>query len=301
MNQELRVIAESQHGVFTVRQARAAGMTRSAIRHRRDTRRWIEQLTGVFRVSGSAMTERAEVMAAVLSAGINACASGTTAAALHDIPGFSLLPAKVAIGRRPPRGREGVKESFSLPAHHVGVLHGIPVTTAPRTIFDLCGELHPARAERALDSALARKIVTIGALEAALDELAVHGRAGTVILRDLIAARHGSFVAPESELEARFLAMLVQHRVRQPDQQVVIADRDGPIGRVDFVWTDARLVIETDGAAYHDGLLDIRNDAERDRRLIRLGYRIRRYRWTDVVERSDVIVAELRDMLGRAA
>jgi len=157
--------------------------------------------------------------------------------------------------------------------------------------------VHPKRAERALDTELARRRVTRPALWRVLDDLAVQGRTGVVLLRNLLMERGPRHVAPESELEDRFIELVVGRGLPAPDRQVDLGNVDQWIGRVDFVWRSARLVVEVDGAAFHDGLVDQRADAERDARLTADGWTVLRYRWADVVTTPQPVVAELREHL----
>ena len=161
-------------------------------------------------------------------------------------------------------------------------------------MFDLCGDVHARRAERALDTALGRRLVTLPALSRVLDDLAEHGRAGTVVLRTLLMEREPEYVAPESELEARFIELTRSHGLPTPERQVELGDEDSWIGRVDFLFRGARLVVEVDGAAFHDGLLDRRRDAERDARLQAAGWTVLRFRWDDVVNRPAAVAHGIR-------
>jgi hypothetical protein len=165
-----------------------------------------------------------------------------------------------------------------------------------RTLFDLCGdrEVRPGRTARALDTALARRLVTMPALWRVLDELAERGRRGTVWMRTLLMERGHRYVPPESELEARFIALVHRYGLPVPERQVDLGDSDQWIGRVDFVWRAARLIVEVDGAEFHDGLLDRQHDAERDERLAATGWTVLRLRWADVVDSPDQVAATLR-------
>jgi very-short-patch-repair endonuclease len=46
---------------------------------------------------------------------------------------------------------------------------------------------------------------------------------------------------------------------------------------VDFLWRDARLVVETDSYATHGGTVAFEDDRERDLRLRRLGYSVHHF------------------------
>lgn len=251
---------------------------------------------GVFRFAGAVDTPHQRALAAVLAAGEESVLSHPSAAALHGLPGFSIEPLTLSVRRNGRRSLGGVRieESLALPDHHRGMVDGIRCTTVARTLFDLCGDVHALRAERALDTALARKLVTLPALWRVLVDLAEHGRAGTVLFRTLLEERRDDYVPPESELEARLIDLAKRYGLPEPERQVDLGDPDGWIGRVDFLFRAARLVVEVDGAAFHDGLLDRRRDGERDQRLSAAGWTVLRFGWDDVVNRPRAIAHAIR-------
>jgi very-short-patch-repair endonuclease len=258
----------------------------------------------VFRIEGAIETPQLRVLAAVLSAGADAVLSHESLAALYGLPGFDLEPPVVSIPRTR-RTIPGVRfeQSLALPPHHRRVVDGIPCTSVARLVFDLCGHVRPGRAARALDTALARKLVTMPAAWRVLDDLAERGRDGTVWMRTLLMERGLRFVAPESELEARFVRLVRDASLPQPERQVDIGDADAWIGRVDFLFRDARLVVEVDGAEFHDSLLDRRRDADRDAKLLEAGWTVLRFGWSDVNDRPRRVATSIRGVLytpGRA-
>jgi very-short-patch-repair endonuclease len=298
----METVAARQHGLVTRAQAEQAGLTRSAIEHRLRSADWHRIARGVFRLAGAVETPHQRALAAVFAAGDAALLSHQSAAALLGLPGFQLEPITVSIHRtrrRVPGVR--VEQSCALLAQHRRVVDGIPCTSVARTLFDLCGHVYALRAERALDTALARRLVTLPALWRMLDELAEHGRNGTVLMRTLLTERGASFVPPASELEARFLQLVDDSRLPRPEQQVDLGDADQWIGRVDFVWKQSRVVAEVDGAAFHDGLIDRREDQTRDARLRREGWTVLRFRWVDVTTRPSHVVQALRAAIEQAA
>jgi len=293
----MEALAERQHGVVSHDQAVALGLTPGAVRHRRETGRWHDRSLGVYRVAGTVETPRQRAMAAVLGGGREAILSHTSTAGLLGLPGFTIDPIVITVPRkRRSIANVRIEQSLSLPLHHQRVVDSIPCTSVARTLFDLCGDIHARRAERALDNALARHMVTIPALWRVLDDLAVQGRAGTVLLRTLLTERGPRYVPPESELESRFLEVLASRNVREPARQVDLGDADSWIGRVDFVWRDERLIVEVDGAAFHNGFVDQKNDRERDERFTEAGWRVLRFGWDDVVDHPSTVA----DRINRA-
>jgi hypothetical protein len=297
-DERTEALARGQHGLISRRQAIDLGWTESAIRHQRGKGGLVEVRPRVYRLPGAPDTPLLRAMAAVLAGGSDALLAYASAAALHCLPGFKLAPFTVSVRRDGRRSQSDIRfeQSLSMPLHHRRVVNDIPCTSVARTLFDLCGdrETHPGRAARALDTALARRMVTRPALWRVLDDLAERGRAGTVWMRTLLMERGDRYVPPESELEARFIDLVRRYGLPAPQRQVDLGDADQWIGRVDFVWRAAKLIVEVDGAAFHDGLLDRQRDEARDAAFTASGWTVLRFRWADVVDSPGAVAAELR-------
>ena len=210
LDERIAAHAARNHGLVTRPTIVELGGTAKAIRHRIERHRLVVVQTGVYRIAGAPRSWHADVLALVLSAGEDACASHRTAAALFAIPGFGHRHLEIAVprGRRPRLPRASVHHLGVLPEHHRRVVDGIPVTSVARTVFDLCGCVHPARAERALDHCLARRMVTIPSCWRVLYDLAERGRPGTAWMRVLLQARGEGYVAPASKLEQTMLTLI---------------------------------------------------------------------------------------------
>lgn len=234
------------------------------------------------------------VMAAVLDAGDGAVASHRTAAALWRLPSFNLYDRDVsrlhgADHRRPAFGR--LHHPRSLPAHHVTVVEGMPVTTPARTLFDLAGVLHPYRTARAVDNALAQSPALLRALHRMLPELAERGRNGITAMREILADRPLSYIAPASGLESRAIQVLEEagiHVRRQVD-----LGGDDWIGRVDLLVEGTNLVIEVDSARYHTSMLDRERDSQRDAALHTAGYDVLRVTAEEVWSAPETVIRKV--------
>jgi len=60
-------------------------------------------------------------------------------------------------------------------------------------------------------------------------------------------------------------------------------------------------VIELDGRRFHDSMSDLDHDRWRDNELLVAGFRVLRFRWRDLVERSDRVARLIGDVLRAAA
>lgn len=298
----IRTLAEDQHGVVSRAQCRQLGWTAPELRPGERRGEWERVSARVLRLVGSPRTTRAALMAAVLDAGNGAVASHRSAADLWQLPGFRVESLDVA---RPHdadhhRGALGVvHRTRSLPAHHVTVLEGIPVTTAARTLFDLAGMLHSQRTERAVDTAIAKSPAILPALHRMLPELAERGRNGITAMRAILDDRPVGTVVPASALEARTVHILREAGiVTRP--QVDLGGVDW-IGRVDLLVVGTRVVVEVDSFRFHTARLDRLRDARRDAELAGAGYTVVRVTEEEVWWAPAEVVRRVRAAIRAAA
>jgi hypothetical protein len=115
---------------------------------------------------------------------------------------------------------------------------------------------------------------TVGRLRVMLAETGACGRPGTALLRRLLAVRTSDYVPPTGELEALLLAVVVAAGLDAPVRQAWVGGTQAPVGRVDFVIPQARVVIEADSRRYHSSWLDVQADHRRDLLLTAAGWRV---------------------------
>ena len=108
-------------------------------------------------------------------------------------------------------------------------------------------------------------------------------------------------MAPESELEARYLDLAADHGLGFPERQVRFDWRDDLPGRVDFVYRRARVVVEVDGRRWHSRDQDFELDRVRDNEAQLRGWRVLRFTWKQITGDPDYVVRTVRRSLGFAA
>ena len=123
-------------------------------------------------------------MAAVLACGPDAVLSHRSAGQLWGLVPRSPIGPEVDAAAQSFGGGRHPAAPFVLPADEVEVVDGIPVTSAPRTLFDLAAVLTPREMERALNEVEVRRL-TRPAL-AAGPARALSGAAGRATLRELL-------------------------------------------------------------------------------------------------------------------
>jgi very-short-patch-repair endonuclease len=296
-------VAARNHGLITSADVAALGGSRETISNRLADGRWCRVAQGVYRLGGMPATRRQRFLGAVLAGGEGSVLSHGSAAALFGLPGFGGGPVEITRprGRSQRRPDQRTHGSLWLPPRHVTARHGIPVTTPARTLFDLAGWFHPDRVARAFDTALSMELVTPEAAAATSAELGRRGRRGTRVMRRLCAERGVGYVATASELEALLAGVLAAAGLPLPRRQVDVGDGEGWVGRVDFLFTSARLVIEADGRRWHTAKTDLDADRQRDNRLAASGWRILRVTWEQLVNRPWEVVALVSNALAAVA
>lgn len=139
--------------------------------------------------------------------------------------------------------------------------------------------MNEKRLARAVDNALAMKLVSWTELADLLLRIGKRGRSGTATFRRVVGERSDSYVPPAGEFEQRLRELIQRAGVAAPERQLWVYDEDGPIGRFDTGWRAERLILEADSRRHHMSLLDFENDRERDARLAAAGWRVMRVTW----------------------
>ena len=267
-------LADAQHGVVSRRQLETLGLGRHRIEHRVATRRLQVVHRGVYAFGHRALRPEGRWMAAVMAGGDRAVLSHVTAAAAWDLrrSASGLVHITVAgDGGRKRRAGIRLHRSRTLEPHDTTTNRGIPITTPIRTIVDIARTLNGRPLEQALDVAEQRGLVDFAELRqrpipASLQAVLSLYTAGSTVTR--------------SEMEERFLQLCDDHGVRRPQVNTRIEGEE-----VDFVWRDARLIVEVDGYRYHRSPSAFESDRARDVMLALAGWQVLRFTWSQLTAR----------------
>jgi very-short-patch-repair endonuclease len=231
-------------------------------------------------------------MAAVLACGPGAVLSHRSAGQLWEL--VPRTPIEPEVTRpRAFRGLEGIRAHRALlPPDEVGALLGIPVTSAPRTQFDLASVLSPHQVERSFNEMEVQRLtdpLSIG------DLIERHPRhRGVATLRAVMAA--GASGVTRRGLEERFAALLDAHGLPRPRFKATLPVR-GRLLEVDCMWRAERLIVELDSSTVHGTRRAFESDRQRDRILLVEGWRSTRVTWRQLQCEADEVVADLRRLL----
>jgi hypothetical protein len=291
--QVVRALARQQEDVITTGQLESAGLARGSISYQ-VARGWLyPKYRGVYAVGRPDLSPDGEMMAAVLAVGEDAVISHLTAAIAWGFWRYGELcaPLDVLVPRGLRKRRDiRVHTTIDLPAGDRTRRHGVPITTPARTVADLATVVYSDHAyRRAVHEAYAQRLVTQPQLEAQV------ARRRCRRLAEIIADGPRP---TRSELEDAVDDLLTRHGLRPPHTNAGIPGLPAWV-EVDFFYPAQRLVIEADGARFHD--TPIRQAADRRKQSLLEGHglRVLRLRWEDAQpEREAQTVARVRHALG---
>jgi very-short-patch-repair endonuclease len=294
-------LAGEAWGVLSIGELRSCGLSGDAVAGRVRNGRLHPIHRGVYAVGHANPPLQGRFLAAVKACGRRAVLSHFSAAALLGLVDWDGRRLEVTVcspGRRVHKNVR-VHRTNVLEERDIALRDGIPITAPARTLVDLASVLDQRGLRRAARQAQSLGHVDHRGLAEAMDRL--RPRRGIVKLARVLATGP----APtRSELEDVVLDLMLRGGLERPDVNVPLV-----LGRrrviPDFRWPAQRLVVEADGAAWHDDKLAREDDAERQALLEAHGERVLRVTWRQAVAERAVTLARFRaagaPAAGRAA
>jgi very-short-patch-repair endonuclease len=274
--------------VISRQQLLAAGLSIRTIRRRLEAGRLHSLHREVYAFGHTDLSHRGSWQAAVLACGEGAVLSHRSAAALWGL--IRVSSAVVEVSARRTRSKSGISvHEGGVHRDERTIVDRIPVTTVPRTLFDLAEVVDERRLERAFEEADRLGLLRMQALEEVCAR--GHGRHALRAIRPLIDAA----TMPEttrSSLENRFLAFCREHDLPRPQTNVTVLGHE-----VDAYWPQARLMIEADSWSFHGHRAAFERDRARDAAMQAEGYRVVRITHRRLEREPAALAAELRRLL----
>ena len=287
-------------------QALQAGLTSDQIRHRVRSGRWACVSHGMYlrephaahpaEHQAGAYAHLTKAFAAQRRISGSALMLGSAALAL-DLPLVSGVPelVELAVPSRSWAGmRSGVRRRHQ-PIVPTDLDSRQPCVTSPeRTWMDVARLLSGPDALSVGDAALRAGLVTSFQLAQRLElmgNVRGHKRARQAL----------AHLSPlrESPLESLSWYRFVQWGIPLPLMQEAFYDERGLVGRVDFWWPDVRVVGEADGLLKYASWDVVVAEKRREDRLRRLGVRVVRWTWSDLMGDSARFRRYLEGVLDR--
>ncbi|MFL5905663.1 MAG: DUF559 domain-containing protein [Solirubrobacteraceae bacterium] len=271
--------AADQRGVLSLDELRACGLSCENVRVRVGNGRLHPLHAAVYAVGHANIGLQGRFLAAVKACGDGALLSHFSAAALWEFLPWDERRPEVTVLDTTTRVHPGlhVHRTRVLAPIDVARHAGIPVTSPARTLLDLAAIVPYRQLRRAIRQAQSLYRVSVRQL---LEVLARLGpRRGTRNFARIVATGP----APtRSVLEDAVLDLVLRGGLAHPivNGKLVL---DGRPVYPDFRWPEQRLVVEADGAAWHDHKLAREDDAERQALLESYGYRVLRVTWDQTI------------------
>ncbi|GAB89118.1 type IV toxin-antitoxin system AbiEi family antitoxin domain-containing protein [Gordonia rhizosphera] len=263
-------------GVITMSQALAQKMSRAAVHRRVKAGEWLRVANGVYRAADHAMTNRARMRIAVASGGERAVLCGPAAAwwlGLTD--GF---PSSITVICRT-KGRHsgaiaGMQVSYRrLDDVDVVDSDGLAVTSIALTVLDTA----VVTGASVVDNALLLRRVTVDQLAAAFERYP--RRSGATGTRRLIEAlRSGA----RSEAERLAVGIFGAGGITGWKANHSVCGY-----LADFVFDDARVIVEIDGFAFHRDSETFQRDRTKRNAWTADGWTVLNFTWNDLDRRPE--------------
>ena len=274
--------AAVDRGVLSLDELRACGLSLEAVKWRVENGRLHPMHRGIYAVGHPNPPLEGRFLAAVKACGDRAWLSHFSAGAVERLVEWDGRQPETTVIGPGTRVHAGIRvhRTARLAPEDVTVCMGIPVTSPARTLVDLAGVLPYRALRRAVRQSQSLRLVTVTEILAALDRS--NRRRGR---RSLLRVLATSAAPTRSELEDVVLDLMLRGGLEHPDVNVPLVL--GGRGIVpDFRWPRQRLVVEADGAAWHDHRLAREDDAERQALLEAHGERVVRVNWEQAVARG---------------
>lgn len=278
-------------GVFRRRDALECGL--SAKEFELGTRRgdWV-RYRGLWILASTSPSRSSLVWAALLKVGNNAHLTGTTCLALHSFQAstWALHISAATDCRTSLAGAVVLKDKNRTQIR--GTLRGFPTVSRSRAVVDALRILDDRNGREVVHEALRLRWVSVDALTWWGEQLRGHNGM-TQFRRQLKHAQSGT----HAESEALFLRLLQRSNIGEGWRfnQPIYNSANELAGVGDCVHSEARVVIELDGMAWHTSVHRFQRDRTKQNALVKEGWRVLRFTWADLTERPDQVIADIRE------
>jgi predicted transcriptional regulator of viral defense system len=236
-------LAEEQYGVVSYRQLRELGFSKGHVYRAHEADRLRRIYRGVYAVGHSRLSSHGRCRAALLAFNDHAVLSHRSAGWLWGL--FPTCREEVDVTFAGKGHRKGIRihRVMAMSDRDITRLERTPVTSLPRTLFDLAATEPKRELERAVDRAKRRNLLDLSAIDQMLQR---RGRVpGAAQLRQVLALyRKPVFDRARSEL--LFLDAIEKEGERRPVLNTWVDEWE-----IDAYWEAERFAVEVDGWETH--------------------------------------------------
>lgn len=269
----LNTSTRRQRALLTANDARRAGLSDYQVHRlvRKDQYRRIQRSVVV--LEGAPPSWDQSVHAVALSAGPGVFVAGFTALRLYGcrVPEADVIEVVSSRTRRVRRPGIRAHRSLQLFDEDSTTRHGIPCTSAARSLVDVSSRVNDREFGRLVDDLLRRRLLRLRDLHRCAGRLgSAPGRSVRRVERAL-GARWPGYDPGDSDLETRVLRVLVAAGVPLPAQQQRIKAGSGR-RYFDLAWPDLKFAVEIDSDKYHAQVSAQREDRLKGNEATQLGW-----------------------------
>jgi very-short-patch-repair endonuclease len=284
--------ASRQYGVFSLGQARTAGISDRMVEHRVATGAWVRLAAGVYALGSSPPTWERQLAAAVL-ARPGCLVAGTSAAFLHGWEGVQRGRPVVMV---PIDGNARSPIARVIRTRYFADVEAVPAgafraTSPAETLVTLASEVTPTRLEHLLDDCLASGMVDADTLMALIERRS--GQRGLPALRQLTGERLATAYQPPTTVLERPLYVVLDHPAIPPVTRQFPFPRQVLEGTVDAYIPTWRLIVEADGRRWHTRKADFERDRARDNAAAAHGIAVLRFTYRMLVDQPEECLATI--------
>lgn len=268
----IRSLAERQHGVVAHRQLVELRIGSSLLFRRQEAGLLVPLHKGVYALGHQHLARDGRWMAAVLACGTGAVLSHWDAGRLWGLCGSQgQIEVLRQSGGFRPEGHRGVRihQTRRLFSYEVTMQRGIPVAVMERVLLDLAGRTDGKRLERMFVQAYKRDDFSWSRLSRIITRR--RGCKGVGKLRRIALEVNPEALDTKSAAEVDFLALW-----REVDPLVPAVNTLVEGHLVDFLWSEQKVIVETDSWSHHGDPLAFEKDHQRDVELTAAGYDVHR-------------------------
>ncbi|HET7454686.1 MAG TPA: DUF559 domain-containing protein [Solirubrobacterales bacterium] len=289
-------MAARQHGVVAGWQLNQLGFGEGVARKRNAVGRFHRISQGVYAFGYSVLSRKGHLMAAVLTCGPEAVLSHRSAAFLHGILDDSRSRIDVIAPNRRGRAPKDIAahRDGTLTAADRVMIDGIPCTSLARTLLDIGATQSPGTLRYAVTQAEVEEVFDLAAVVELLKRS--KGRRGVARLRLAIELHDPDEQEARRGLEKELLRLFKRARFDAPEVNGHLVV-NGISMMPDFMWRDARLIVEADSRRVHGTATAFEKDRQRDQRLAAAGWTVIRVTWHQVTNEPQRLLQTLRAIL----
>jgi uncharacterized protein DUF559/putative AbiEi antitoxin of type IV toxin-antitoxin system/transcriptional regulator with AbiEi antitoxin domain of type IV toxin-antitoxin system len=295
LGKRIGALLRRQHGVVSRAQLLALGFSVEAIKTWIRNGVLVRVERAVYALGHEKLTDEGRWMAALLARGPEAVLSHRTAGMHWGIwrRGSPLIELSVPRRNAPKsRGRVTVHRCAALTGQDTTRKGNIPITRPARTALDIAETATTRETERTVDEIERLRLCSVNQLRDVIERSP--GRIGAANLAAVLDDHEAGTTASANDFEELFLALCREYGSPQPEVNVWL----GPY-KVDFIWREARVIVETDGRETHLTRKAFEADRARDADLTTAGWRVLRFTWRQLTREPEWVAETLLKVLQR--